>query len=77
MPPKTMDAFRDHGAVRASLTEGVAEAEHDLAEAEGLGLDLDGVTKTLVVEGVDQFAKAFDALLNAVSTKSRQMAGAA
>jgi transaldolase / glucose-6-phosphate isomerase len=77
MPPKTMDAFRDHGHVSASLTESVAEAEHDLAEAQGLGLDLDGVTKTRVVEGVEQFAKAFDQLLQAVATKSRQMAGAA
>jgi len=77
VPPKTMDAFRDHGHVSPSLTEGVAEAEHDLAEAQGLGLDLDGVTKTLVVEGVEQFAKAFDELLRAVATKSRQMAGAA
>jgi transaldolase/glucose-6-phosphate isomerase len=77
MPPKTMDAFRDHGRVGASLIAGVAEAEHDLVEAEGLGLDLDGVTRTLVVEGVEQFAKAFDELLRAVATKSRQMAGAA
>ena len=77
MPPKTMDAFRDHGTVGPTLTEGVAEAEHDLAEAQGLGLDLDGVTKTLVVEGVAHFAKAVDDLLAAVSSKSRQMAGAA
>jgi transaldolase/glucose-6-phosphate isomerase len=72
-----MDAFREHGTVGPTLTEGVPEAEHDLAEAQGLGLDLDGVTKTLVVEGVAQFAKAFDDLLAAVSSKSRQMAGAA
>jgi transaldolase/glucose-6-phosphate isomerase len=77
MPPKTMDAFRDHGAVAASLTDGVAEAEHDLAEAQGLGLDLDGVTAALVVDGVELFAKAFDQLLGAVAAKSRQMAGAA
>jgi transaldolase / glucose-6-phosphate isomerase len=76
MPPKTMDAVRDHGHVSASLTEGVAEAEHDLAEAQGLGLDLDGVTKALVVDGVEQFAKAYDELLRAVASKSRQMAGA-
>ncbi len=77
MPPKTMDAFRDHGTVAPSLTDRVAEAEHDLAEAQGLGLDLDGVTSTLVVEGVELFAKAFDELLGAVAAKSRQMAGAA
>ena len=77
LPPKTMDAFRDHGAVTPSLSANVAEAEHDLAEAQGLGLDLDGVTKALVVEGVELFAKAFADLLAAVESKSRQMAGAA
>jgi len=77
MPPKTMDAVRDHGHVSASLAEAVPEAEHDLAEAQGLGLDLDGVTKALVVDGVDQFAKAYDELLKAVASKSRQLAGAA
>jgi len=77
LPPATIDAFRDHGTVSESLTRGVAEAEHDLAEAEGLGLDLDTVTDSLVVEGVEQFAKAFDALLKAVADKRAQMAGAA
>ena len=77
LPPATIDAFRDHGKVAPTLTEGVAEAEHDLAEAEGLGLDLDGVTAALVVDGVKLFAEAFDKLLAAVATKSRRLAGAA
>jgi transaldolase / glucose-6-phosphate isomerase len=77
LPPATIDAFRDHGTVSESLTSGVAEAEHDLAEAEGLGIDLDAVTDALVVEGVDQFVKAFETLLKAVADKRAQMAGAA
>jgi transaldolase/glucose-6-phosphate isomerase len=77
LPPATMDAFRDHGHVAQTLTEDVAEAEHDLAEAEGLGLDLDGVTDALVVDGVKLFAEAFDKLLAAVADKSRRVAGAA
>ena len=77
LPPATIDAFRDHGRVSASLTEGVAEAEHELAEAHGLGLDLDTVTDQLVVEGVAAFEKAFDDLLQAVGGKRAQMAGAA
>ena len=77
MPPATMDAFRDHGKVSDSLTQGPAEAEHLLAEALALGLDLDGVTDALVVDGVKQFSEAFDKLLAAVSGKSQQMAGAA
>jgi transaldolase/glucose-6-phosphate isomerase len=77
LPPATIDAVRDHGHVSPSLTEGVAEAEYALAEAQGLGLDLDGVTDALVVDGVRQFSEAFDKLLAAVASKSKQMAGAA
>ena len=40
-----------------------------LAEAERLGLDLDGVTDTLVEEGVASFAKAFDDLLGSIAKK--------
>jgi transaldolase/glucose-6-phosphate isomerase len=77
MPPKTMDAFRDHGVVAETLTADVPEAEHDLAEAEGLGLDLDGVTKALVVDGVKQFVDAFDGLLKAVAEKRQRILAAA
>jgi transaldolase/glucose-6-phosphate isomerase len=77
LPPKTLEAFRERGRVTPSLTDGVAEAEHDLAEAEGLGLDLDGVTDKLVGEGVKLFADAFDALLKAVEDKRRRVASAA
>ena len=69
MPPKTMDAFRDHGTVKPTLTEGVDAAKHVLAEAERLGLDLNAVTDTLVEEGVASFAKAFDDLLGAIAKK--------
>ncbi|MEH3106222.1 MAG: bifunctional transaldolase/phosoglucose isomerase [Sphingomonas fennica] len=69
MPPKTMDAFRDHGTVAETLTEGLDEARHVLAEAERLGLDLGGVTEGLVTDGVRLFADAADALLGAVAAK--------
>jgi transaldolase/glucose-6-phosphate isomerase len=75
MPPKTMDAFRDHGRVSESLTADVGGARHTLEEAERLGLDLDGVTPTLVVEGVALFADAFDKLLTAVATKRARFLG--
>lgn len=69
MPPKTMDAFRDHGTAAQTLTEDVEGARKVLADAERLGLDLDGVTKTLVDEGVASFVKSFDTLLDAIKTK--------
>ena len=74
MPPKTMDAFRDHGTVAQTLTADVEEARHVLAEAERLGLDLNGVTDTLVEEGVASFAGAFDDLLGAIAKKQPAVA---
>jgi len=69
VPPKTLDAFRDHGAAAETLTQDVDGAHKVLADAERLGLDLDGVTSTLVEEGVASFSKAFDELLAAIAAK--------
>ncbi|MCH4055688.1 MAG: bifunctional transaldolase/phosoglucose isomerase [Acetobacter fabarum] len=75
LPPATMDAFRDHGTVSESLTQGVAEARKVMEEAERLGLDLDGVTTTLLNEGVSAFEDAFDALLGSVAAKQIALMG--
>ena len=75
IPPATMDAFRDHGHVRASLTENLDEARHVMAEVERLRLDLPGVTKHLVEDGVKLFADAADALLLAVAKKRATLLG--
>ncbi len=69
VPPKTLDAFRDHGTVAETLTQDVAGAEKVLADTERLGLDLAGVTETLVEEGVLSFSKAFDDLLGSIAAK--------
>lgn len=69
MPPKTMDAFRDHGMVADTLTQGLEDARQVLAEAERLGLGLDDITRALVLDGVQQFGDAADALLGAVAAK--------
>jgi transaldolase len=69
VPPKTMDAFRDHGTVAETLTQDIDDARHVLAETERLGLDLDAVTQNLVEEGVASFSKAFDDLLGAIAAK--------
>jgi transaldolase/glucose-6-phosphate isomerase len=77
MPIKTMDAFRDHGVVKITLTEDVDGARAVLAEAKRLGLDLDSVTAELVVDGVKQFSDAADALLKAVEAKRTKLAAEA
>ena len=75
IPPATMDAFRDHGHVKPTLTHDVEGARHVMAEAERLGLDMPGVTKALVEDGVKLFAEAADHLLLAVANKRAAIAG--
>jgi transaldolase/glucose-6-phosphate isomerase len=75
MPPKTMDAFRDHGQVAETLTQDVDGARHVLAEAERLGLDLGKVTEALVADGVKLFSDAADTLLGALKDKRAALVG--
>ena len=76
MPPKTMDAFRDHGVVSQSLTDKPEEAEAILETTERLGLDLGGVTHDLVEDGVKQFSDAADSLLTVVAERRTAALGA-
>jgi transaldolase/glucose-6-phosphate isomerase len=76
LPPATMQAFRDHGVVRQTLTEAVQDARAELAEADRLGLDLSTATTFLAVDGVEKFTQAFDDLLAAVAVKRQASLGA-
>ena len=69
VPPKTLDAFRESGTADATLERDPEGAKHVLAEADRLGLDLNGVTGRLVQEGVASFVKSFDELLAAIAKK--------
>ena len=74
LPPATLEAFRDHGRVRASLTEDAEGARGALAALEAAGISLKAVTDQLLDEGVRQFADAFDKLLAAIGARSRSRA---
>jgi len=75
IPPATMDAFRDHGHPRQSLTEDVGGARAIMAAAEEHKLGLDEVTIKLVEDGVELFAGAADKLLGSVAAKRAAMLG--
>ena len=64
--PATLEAFRDHGRVRASLEDHVDEARAILRTLDRVGISLDDVTDRLLEDGVTLFCKAFDSLLSAV-----------
>lgn len=69
MPQSTLDAFRDHGEVRVTITEGVDDARAHLAALEEVGITMDEVTALLEVEGVKAFADAFDSLVETLRVK--------
>jgi len=50
IPPATMDAFRDHGKVRASLEENIEQARETMAVLDRSGISIDTVIATLVDE---------------------------
>lgn len=76
MPPATMDAFRDHGkVVNDAVEHDLAGGEAELRKLAKAGISLEKVTADLVVDGVKQFADAFDKLLGAVAEKRADLAG--
>jgi transaldolase/glucose-6-phosphate isomerase len=75
IPPATLDAFRDHGRLRESLTEDVAGANDTLAALAKAGIPMKEVTDKLTEDGVRLFADAFTKLLLAVSRYSKESRG--
>ncbi len=71
IPPATLDAFRDHGSPRVTLTENVEDAHKTMETVAKLGISMDEVTDKLTDDGVKLFADAFDKLLEAVEKNSK------
>ncbi|MGO9064638.1 MAG: transaldolase [Myxococcaceae bacterium] len=77
VPPATLDAFRDHGKVRHSLTENLPAAEKVMGALQEAGISMKDVTDTLVTEGVQKFAESFDDLFKAIGERLRARPGKA
>jgi transaldolase/glucose-6-phosphate isomerase len=75
MPPTTVDAFRDHGKVAATLDQNMDEAHQTLEDLRGAGIDFDRVFSDLQKEGVDGFVKSFENLSAALVKKHESLAG--
>jgi transaldolase len=74
MPPATIDAFRDHGQVRASIDQGLEEAESIFRSLARLGIDMNAATEKLQADGVKLFADSFDTLMKSLATKRESLA---
>jgi transaldolase len=75
VPPKTLDAFREHGRVQVTLGTETADAEAaaTLAKAANLGIDLRALTEKLQLDGIAAFAASFERLIETVATKRRTL----
>jgi len=69
IPPKTLDAFRDHGRAHDCLEENVDDAKQAMATLALGGISIDDLTARLLDEGVTKFAASFKKLLGSIETK--------
>ncbi|MBU2008788.1 MAG: transaldolase [Chloroflexi bacterium] len=71
IPLSTLEAFRDHGAARLTLEEGLEEARRDLEALSRLGIDLEEVGQELQDEGVKAFTRSHDNLIASIEAKRK------
>jgi transaldolase/glucose-6-phosphate isomerase len=70
IPPRTLDAFRDHGTVAGqTVTDDLGRAQEVLDGLAEAGIDLDDVTETLQERGVEKFVRPFDDLMETLDAK--------
>jgi transaldolase len=74
MPPATIDAFRDHGAVEKTVDKKLSAAEGLLKEIEACGISVDEVTDKLLADGIASFQKSFDELIAGLESKAGSLA---
>jgi transaldolase len=73
MPPQTLDAFNDHGAVEARIGNDLAGAERLFERLPRLGVPIESLIDQLEPEGVAAFAKSYDALMEGIASRRRQV----
>jgi transaldolase/glucose-6-phosphate isomerase len=69
LPPVTIEGLKDHGQIRPSLEEGLADAAPLLDHLKDLNVDYEAATQKLQDDGVVAFAKSFTDLLKALADK--------
>ncbi len=77
MPPQTLDAVLDHGAVAPTLEGTEASANETLDALTAAGVDMAEVTEKLLHDGVASFGSSYDAVLVSIEAKCGALAQAA
>jgi transaldolase len=76
LPRTTLEAFEDHGRVEATLTRDVEEAALTLDDLAALGIDLGRLTDRLERDGVFQFARSDEAVVELIQSRTRRAVAA-
>jgi transaldolase len=71
VPPATLDAYRDHGHPRTTLTQNIADAKQVMDTLPKAGISMKEVTDKLTDDGVRLFSEAFDKLLKAIEKNAK------
>ena len=69
VPPKTLDAFRDHGQARFTLEDDLSGAKAAFEAMRAVGVDFAAATDELERAGVASFAQAFESLLATIEAR--------
>ncbi len=71
VPPKTLDAIRDHSQVAVTVNQGLDQAREVLAKLEAAGISMKQVTQELEDEGVKAFEEAFVSLFKTIDERKK------
>lgn len=69
VPPETIEAFRDHGHAKVTLSEGLSEAEEVIGKLQAMEINMRSVGMELTEQGVEKFEKSYDDLVMALDRK--------
>jgi len=77
MPRDTLEAFRDHGKVAATVEQDLDGARTTMAALAKVGIDMKAMTDQLENEGVQKFSQSFDELIAGIVAKRDALAARA
>ncbi|HOT23846.1 MAG TPA: transaldolase [Thermoleophilia bacterium] len=76
LPESTWQAFRDHGTVARTVDKRVDEAHRILRDLAGMGIEMEAVGARLQREGVELFARSYEAVIAIVEERRRALLAA-
>jgi len=73
VPPKTLEAFRDHGTAGLTLERDLAHARGQIEALDSIGISMRAVTHELEQEGVEKFTASYRSVLKTVAKAVRDL----